>query len=64
MVQGPTDVRTQELIFLQFSQNATEEDFSAISYMLFARYTDMSKRYNRHFMQFQYKTNICNSAEI
>lgn len=43
VVQGPTDVRTRELIFLQFSQNATEEDFSAISYMLFARYTDMSK---------------------
>ncbi|XP_062863615.1 proton-activated chloride channel isoform X2 [Trichomycterus rosablanca] len=43
VVEGPTDVRNRELIFLQFSQNETEEDFSAISYMLFAQYTDMAK---------------------
>ncbi|XP_028846029.1 proton-activated chloride channel [Denticeps clupeoides] len=42
VVQGPTDVRNQELIFLQFSQNDTEEDFSAISYMIFGKYSDMS----------------------
>lgn len=44
VVEGPTDVRNRELIFLQFSQNETEEDFSAISYMLFAQFGDMVKR--------------------
>lgn len=44
VVEGPTDVRNRELIFLQFSQNETEEDFSAISYMLFAQFSDMIKR--------------------
>lgn len=44
VVEGPTDVRNRELIFLQFSQNETEEDFSAITYMLFAQYSDMDKR--------------------
>ncbi|XP_072545595.1 proton-activated chloride channel [Salminus brasiliensis] len=43
VVKGPTDVRSRELIFLQFSQNETEEDFSAISYMLFAQFSDMTK---------------------
>lgn len=63
VVQGPTDVLNRELIFLQFSQNATEEDFSAISYMLFSRYTDMSRRYNRCFMSLMYSIKqICNSG--
>ncbi|KAL2099308.1 hypothetical protein ACEWY4_005788 [Coilia grayii] len=43
VVKGPTDVQNRELIFLQFSQNETQEDFSAISYMMFARYSDMSR---------------------
>ncbi|XP_036449997.1 proton-activated chloride channel isoform X1 [Colossoma macropomum] len=43
VVEGPTDVRNRELIFLQFSQNETEEDFSAISYMLFAQFSDMTE---------------------
>ncbi|KAG9268588.1 transmembrane protein 206 [Astyanax mexicanus] len=43
VVEGPTDVRNRELVFLQFSQNETEEDFSAISYMLFAQFSDMTK---------------------
>ncbi|KAM9466454.1 proton-activated chloride channel isoform 1-T2 [Clarias gariepinus] len=43
VVEGPTDVRNRELIFLQFSQNETEEDFSAISYMLFAQFSDLVK---------------------
>lgn len=71
MVQGPTDVQDRELIFLQFSQNETEEDFSAISYMLFAKYKDMSRRYNRDFVCFQIvnclccnKKNMCNSVGI
>lgn len=41
VVRGPSDVRNKELIFMQFSQNETHEDFSAISYMLFARYSDL-----------------------
>lgn len=45
VVEGPTDVRSRELIFLQFSQNETEELFSAISYMLFAQFSDLTKRY-------------------
>lgn len=43
VVRGPSDVRSGELIFLQFSQNETEEDFSAISYMLFSTYSDLSR---------------------
>lgn len=44
VVRGPTDVRNRELIFLQFSRNETEEDFSAISYMIFAKFSDMLER--------------------
>ncbi|XP_026881304.2 proton-activated chloride channel [Electrophorus electricus] len=47
VVEGPTDVRNRELIFLQFSQNETEENFSAISYMLFAQFSDMTKSMNK-----------------
>ncbi|XP_056151417.1 proton-activated chloride channel [Lampris incognitus] len=43
VVRGPSDVRNKELIFMQFSQNETEEDFSAITYMLFANYSELSK---------------------
>ncbi|KAM6961258.1 proton-activated chloride channel [Aplochiton taeniatus] len=43
VVRGPSDVRNRELIFMQFSQNETEEDFSAISYMLFSKYSDLSR---------------------
>ncbi|KPP79374.1 transmembrane protein 206-like [Scleropages formosus] len=42
VIQGPTDVRNRELVFLQFSQNETEEDFSSISYMLFYKFSDMT----------------------
>lgn len=44
VVRGPTDVRNRELIFLQFSRNETEEDFSAISYMIFAKFSDLLER--------------------
>ncbi|KAI4875299.1 hypothetical protein NFI96_022580 [Prochilodus magdalenae] len=47
VVEGPTDVRNRELIFLQFSQNETDEDFSAISYMLFAQFSDLNKSSDR-----------------
>ncbi|XP_041106533.1 proton-activated chloride channel isoform X2 [Polyodon spathula] len=42
IVKGPTDVRKRELIFLQFHQNETEQDFSAIGYLLFYSYQEFS----------------------
>ncbi|XP_055018229.1 proton-activated chloride channel isoform X2 [Boleophthalmus pectinirostris] len=47
VVRGPSDVRNKEVIFMQFSQNETHEDFSAISYMLFAKYSDLINSANR-----------------
>ncbi|XP_068194901.1 proton-activated chloride channel [Antennarius striatus] len=47
VIRGPTDVRRKELIFIQFSQNETEEDFSAITYMLFARFSDLTDSENK-----------------
>uniref|UniRef100_A0A3P9HDX7 Proton-activated chloride channel n=1 Tax=Oryzias latipes TaxID=8090 RepID=A0A3P9HDX7_ORYLA len=42
VVRGPSDVRNKELIFMQFSLNDTQEDFSAITYMLFAKFSDLT----------------------
>ncbi|XP_013873497.1 proton-activated chloride channel [Austrofundulus limnaeus] len=47
VVRGPSDVRNKELIFMQFSQNETEEDFSAISYMLFSKFSDLIDSANK-----------------
>ncbi|XP_054653303.1 proton-activated chloride channel isoform X2 [Dunckerocampus dactyliophorus] len=47
VVRGPSDVRNKELIFMQFGQNKTEEDFSAITYMLFAKYSDLADSVNK-----------------
>uniref|UniRef100_W5NHU5 Proton-activated chloride channel n=2 Tax=Lepisosteus oculatus TaxID=7918 RepID=W5NHU5_LEPOC len=47
VVQGPTDVRKKELIFLQFSQNETEQDFSAISYLLFYSFKEFKGSQNK-----------------
>ncbi|XP_070776766.1 proton-activated chloride channel [Enoplosus armatus] len=47
VVRGPSDVRNKELIFMQFSHNETEEDFSAITYMLFAKFTDLTDSANK-----------------
>ncbi|XP_071353564.1 proton-activated chloride channel [Trachinotus anak] len=47
VVRGPSDVRNKELIFMQFSHNETEEDFSAIIYMLFARFSDLINSANK-----------------
>ncbi|XP_073340218.1 proton-activated chloride channel [Pagrus major] len=47
VVRGPSDVRNKELIFMQFSQNQTEEDFSGITYMLFAKFNDLVQSANR-----------------
>ncbi|XP_047466352.1 proton-activated chloride channel [Mugil cephalus] len=47
VVRGPSDVRNKELIFMQFSQNETEEDFSDITYMLFAKFSDLIESANK-----------------
>ncbi|XP_047202194.1 proton-activated chloride channel [Girardinichthys multiradiatus] len=47
VVRGPSDVKNKELIFMQFSQNETHEDFSAISYMLFAKFSDLIESANK-----------------
>ncbi|XP_034381496.1 proton-activated chloride channel [Cyclopterus lumpus] len=47
VVRGPTDVRNKELIFMQFSLNETEEDFSAITYMLFSNFGDLIHSANK-----------------
>ncbi|XP_018521761.1 proton-activated chloride channel isoform X2 [Lates calcarifer] len=47
VVRGPSDVRNKELIFMQFSQNETEEDFSAITYMLFANFSELTDSANK-----------------
>ncbi|XP_077477209.1 proton-activated chloride channel [Stigmatopora argus] len=46
VVQGPSDVRNKEVIFMQFSQNETEEDFSAITYMPFANFSQLEQSLN------------------
>ncbi|XP_034015295.1 proton-activated chloride channel [Thalassophryne amazonica] len=47
VVRGPSDVRNKELIFMQFSQNETQADFSAITYMLFAKFSDFAESGNQ-----------------
>ncbi|XP_034432787.1 proton-activated chloride channel [Hippoglossus hippoglossus] len=47
VVRGPSDVRNKELIFMQFSHNETKEDFSAITYMLFAKFSDLTDSLNQ-----------------
>ena len=44
VVQGPSDVRNKEVIFMQFSLTDADEDFSAITYMLFAKFGDLALR--------------------
>lgn len=44
VVRGPSEVRSKEVVFMQFSSNETGEDFSAISYMIFADFTDLIHR--------------------
>lgn len=45
VVRGPTDVRRKELVFMQFSCNETGLDFSAITYLIFARFSDLINRW-------------------
>lgn len=44
VVRGPSEVHSKEVVFMQFSSNDTGEDFSAISYMIFADFTDLIHR--------------------
>ncbi|XP_029449103.1 transmembrane protein 206 [Rhinatrema bivittatum] len=43
IIEGPSDVRKRELVFLQFHLNETEEDFSAIDYLLFSSFQKFVK---------------------
>ncbi|XP_040468206.1 proton-activated chloride channel isoform X1 [Falco naumanni] len=40
VVQGPRDVKKKELVFLQFHLNGTDQDFSAIDYLLFSSFQE------------------------
>ncbi|NWI69394.1 TM206 protein, partial [Todus mexicanus] len=40
IVQGPRDVKKKELVFLQFHLNGTDQDFSAIDYLLFSSFQE------------------------
>ncbi|XP_048699082.1 proton-activated chloride channel isoform X3 [Caretta caretta] len=40
IVQGPRDVKKRELVFLQFHLNETDQDFSAINYLLFSSFQE------------------------
>ncbi|XP_039553629.1 proton-activated chloride channel isoform X2 [Passer montanus] len=40
VVQGPRDVKKRELVFLQFHLNETDQDFSAIDYLLFSSFQE------------------------
>lgn len=45
VVQGPRDVKKKELVFLQFHLNETDQDFSAIDYLLFSSFQEFINRY-------------------
>ncbi|XP_075060323.1 proton-activated chloride channel [Mixophyes fleayi] len=52
IVKGPCEVRKRELVFLQFHLNETEQDFSAIDYLLFSSYKNFLTSADRmKFMQ-------------
>ncbi|XP_068795893.1 proton-activated chloride channel isoform X3 [Struthio camelus] len=40
VVQGPREVKKKELVFLQFHLNGTDQDFSAIDYLLFSSFQE------------------------
>ncbi|XP_035412358.1 proton-activated chloride channel isoform X4 [Cygnus atratus] len=44
VVQGPRDVKKKELVFLQFHLNETDQDFSAIDYLLFSSFQEFINR--------------------
>ncbi|XP_063775118.1 proton-activated chloride channel [Pseudophryne corroboree] len=52
IIKGPREVRKRELVFLQFHLNETEQDFSAIDYLLFSSYKDfLTSADQKKFMQ-------------
>ncbi|XP_078085950.1 proton-activated chloride channel [Mustelus asterias] len=52
IIRGPQDVRKKEVVFLQFHLNETEEDFSAISYLLFSSFKEFQESSDKaQFMQ-------------
>ncbi|XP_077341867.1 proton-activated chloride channel isoform X1 [Lithobates pipiens] len=52
IVKGPREVRKRELVFLQFHLNETEQDFSAIDYLLFSSFENFLTSANQtKFMQ-------------
>ncbi|KAK2086504.1 pH-response transcription factor pacc-1 [Saguinus oedipus] len=52
IVQGPREVKKRELVFLQFRLNKSNEDFSAIDYLLFSSFQEFLQSPNRiGFMQ-------------
>ncbi|KAM5165480.1 proton-activated chloride channel [Mantella aurantiaca] len=52
VVKGPRVVRKRELVFLQFHLNETEQDFSAIDYLLFSSFHNFLTSTNQtKFMQ-------------
>ncbi|XP_018409562.1 PREDICTED: transmembrane protein 206 [Nanorana parkeri] len=52
IVKGPRQVRKRELVFLQFHLNETEQDFSAIDYLLFSSFQNFLTSENpTSFMQ-------------
>ncbi|XP_074078719.1 proton-activated chloride channel isoform X1 [Macrotis lagotis] len=52
IVQGPREVKKRELVFLQFRLNETNEDFSAIDYLLFSSFQEFLQSPDKvRFMQ-------------
>uniref|UniRef100_A0ACB8GA90 Uncharacterized protein n=1 Tax=Sphaerodactylus townsendi TaxID=933632 RepID=A0ACB8GA90_9SAUR len=47
IVQGPRDVKKRELVFMQFHLNETDQDFSAIDYLLFSSYQEFLNSPNK-----------------
>lgn len=45
IVQGPQEVKKRELVFLQFRLNQSNEDFSAIDYLLFSSFQEFMQRW-------------------
>uniref|UniRef100_A0A2D4LEX6 Proton-activated chloride channel n=1 Tax=Micrurus spixii TaxID=129469 RepID=A0A2D4LEX6_9SAUR len=57
IVKGPQDVKKRELVFMQFHLNETDQDFSAIDYLLFSSFQDFLNSPNKsEFMK------VCESS--
>uniref|UniRef100_A0A8D0DZ64 Proton-activated chloride channel n=1 Tax=Salvator merianae TaxID=96440 RepID=A0A8D0DZ64_SALMN len=57
IVEGPRDVKKRELVFMQFHLNETDQDFSAIGYLLFSSFQEFLSSPNKsEFMK------VCESS--